>query len=199
MIKRVFDVLFAVFWLIAAAPVIGVIAILISLDSSGPVLYVPSMIGKGGKRFRLFRFQTMRDDPTGHLSPDERMTRVGRFIQNYSLDHLPQLVNVLIGDLSVIGPRPMEPEWVDFQDPAWQRYFQVRPGFFNYAVLKLGKTFGHSQDSNLPLKQALELDYIEQQSFVSDVQLLLRFVWAHILSKGNIKIRGEPDPALEDN
>jgi lipopolysaccharide/colanic/teichoic acid biosynthesis glycosyltransferase len=198
MMKRLFDVMFAVFWLLVTAPAILVIAVLIKLDSAGPILYVPQMVGKSGKLFRLFRFRTMYVDGSNHLDQDKGFTRVGRFIRNYSLDHLPTLVNVLTGDLSVIGPRPMEPEFVDLEDPTWQRYFQVRPGLFNYAVLKLGKTFGHSQDGNLPLKQALELDYIEKQSLMLDLQLVLRYVWAHIVSGGNVKMRGEPDPELKD-
>ena len=196
--KRLFDVVFAAFWLSVAAPAILVIAIFIKLDSSGPVLYVPQMVGKSGKLFRLFRFRTMYVDGSNHLDQDKGFTRVGRFIRNYSLDHLPTLINVLKRDISVVGPRPMEPEFVDLQDPTWQRYFQVRPGFFNYAVLKLGKTFGPSKASNLPLKQELELEYIQNQSLVFDLQLLLRFVWAHIVSGGNVKARGKPDPALED-
>jgi lipopolysaccharide/colanic/teichoic acid biosynthesis glycosyltransferase len=195
--KRLFDLMFALSWLTVAAPAILVIAILIKLDSSGPALYVPQMVGKNGKLFRMLRFRTMRMDATPDLSPDERLTRVGRFIRNYSLDHLPTLVNVLKGDLSVVGPRPMEPDFVDLQDPSWQRYFQVRPGLFNYAVLKLGRTFGPSRSSNLWLKRELELEYIQKQSLAFDSQLFLRFVWAHIVSGGNVKARGKPDPALQ--
>ena len=125
MLKRLFDLAWALFWLIVTAPVILVIAILIKLDSPGPVLYVPQMVGQNGKRFRLFRFRTMHIDKPTHLSPGERLTRVGRFIRNYSLDHLPTLVNILRGDLSAVGPRPMEPEVVDLQDPSWQKYFQA--------------------------------------------------------------------------
>jgi lipopolysaccharide/colanic/teichoic acid biosynthesis glycosyltransferase len=198
MAKRLFDLIFALSCLIVAAPAILVIAILIKLDSSGPVLYVPKMVGKDGKLFRLFRFRTMYVDKPAHLSLDERLTRVGRFIRCYSLDHLPTLVNVLKGDISVIGPRAMEPEFVDLQDPTWQRYFQVRPGFFNYAVLKLGKTFGPSKAGNLLLKQELELEYIQKRSLLFDLQLLFRFVWARLVSRGNVKARGKPDPALED-
>jgi lipopolysaccharide/colanic/teichoic acid biosynthesis glycosyltransferase len=198
MTKRLFDLIFALSCLVVAAPAIMAVAILIKLNSSGPVLYVPQMVGKDGQLFRLFRFRTMYVDKPAHLSPDERRTQVGRFIRNYSLDHLPTLLNVLKGDLSVVGPRPMEPEFVDLQDPTWQRYFQVRPGLFNYAVLKLGKTFGPSRSSNLPLKQELELEYIEKQSLAFDLQLFFKFVWAHIVSRGNVKARGKPDPALEE-
>jgi lipopolysaccharide/colanic/teichoic acid biosynthesis glycosyltransferase len=190
--RRLFDLAFAVFWLIVAAPVMLTIAIVIKLGSRGPVLYTPCMIGRNGRSFRLFRFRTMHVDRPAHLSPSERLTRVGRFIRNYSLDHLPQLFNVLSGDLSVIGPRPMEPEFVDMQDPTWQGYFQVKPGLFNYAVLKLGKTFGPSKANNLALKQELELEYIEKRSLLYDIRLFLRILVAHIASRGNIKARGVP-------
>ena len=196
MIKRSFDVAFALFWLILTAPLILLIAILLRLDSPGPILYVPQMMGRKGELFRLLRFRTMCVDDLGGLNQRGGFTRIGRFIRNYSLDHLPTLVNVLKGDLSVIGPRPMEPEYVDLQDPAWQRYFQVRPGFLNYAVLKLGRTFGPSRASNLPLKQELELEYIQNQSFAYDLRLLLEFIRAHIASGGNVKARGKPAPEV---
>jgi lipopolysaccharide/colanic/teichoic acid biosynthesis glycosyltransferase len=194
--KRIFDLMFAVFWIVLTAPLVLLIALLIKLDSSGPVLYTPQMIGKDGKLFRLLRFRTMYVDKRDSRSAAERFTRVGRFIRNYSLDHLPSLLNVLKGDLSIIGPRPMEPEFVDMQDPRWQRYFQVRSGLLNYAVLKLGKTFGPSRANNLALKQELELEYIEKQSLAFDCQLLLEVIRAHIASKGNIKMRGLPSPEI---
>ena len=195
-IKRVFDVTFALFWLMLTAPLILLIAILIELDSPGSILYARQMVGRKGELFRLFQFRTMRVAESARLSPDVRLTRVGRFVKNRSLDHLPTLVNVVKGDLSIIGPRPMEPEYVDLQDPAWQRYFQVRPGLFNYAVLKLGRTFGPSSAGNLSLKRELELEYIQNQSFTYDVRLLLKYVRAHIASGGNVKSRGEPAPEV---
>jgi lipopolysaccharide/colanic/teichoic acid biosynthesis glycosyltransferase len=198
MVRRLIDLTFAVFWLIVTAPVILAIAVLIRLDSSGPALYTPTMIGRNGRLFRLFRFRTMHVDAPAHLSPDEKLTRVGRFIRNYSLDHLPQLFNVLSRDLSVIGPRPMEPEFVDVQGPTWQKYFQVKPGLFHYAVLMLGRTFGPSSGGNLGLKQELELEYIQKRSLLFDLQLFWRTVVAHIASKGNVKVRGVPAIKVKD-
>ena len=197
MLKRLFDLAIAIPVTILAAPLILLIAILIKADSPGPALYVPQMVGKDGKLFRLFRFRTMRVG-FAQLDPGDRRTRVGRFIRNYALDHLPTLFNVLKGDLGVVGPRPMEPEFVDLQDPAWQAYFQVRPGFFNYAVLKLGSTFGHSSADNLALKRELELEYIQKQSLVYDLRLFFRFICAHVASGGNVKARGKPDSAVLD-
>ena len=196
MLKRSFDVSLALFWLVLTTPLILLIAILIKLDSPGPVLYVPQMMGRKGELFRLLRFRTMYVDDLGGLNQRRGFTRVGRFIRNYSLDHLPTLVNVVKGDLSIIGPRPMEPEYIDLQDPAWQRYFQVRPGLLNYAVLKLGKTFGPSRAGNLSLKRELELEYIQNQSLAYDLRLLLKYIRAHIASGGNVKSRGEPAPGV---
>ena len=197
MAKRAFDLIFALSCLLIAAPLMLAVAILIKLSSRGPALYTPLMVGKDGRCFRLYRFRTMRvagADPPG---PADRLTRVGRFVREYSLDHLPALINVLKGDLSVIGPRPMEPEFVDRGDPGWRAYFSIRPGLLNYAVLKLGRTFGPSAGANMPLKQSLELEYIHRQSLWFDLSLLIRYIWAQIASRGNVKLRGEPDPTLQ--
>jgi lipopolysaccharide/colanic/teichoic acid biosynthesis glycosyltransferase len=138
--RRVLDILVVLAWLLLTAPLLLLVAILIKLDSPGPVLYTSEMIGRGGRRFRLYRFRTMSPAQPGQTTAEERLTRSGRFIRNCSLDHLPTLLNILTGDLAVIGPRPMEPEFVDLADPAWQRYFSIRPGLFNYAVLRMGQT-----------------------------------------------------------
>jgi lipopolysaccharide/colanic/teichoic acid biosynthesis glycosyltransferase len=131
------DLVFAMLGLILFLPLLLLIAILIKIDSSGPVLYDPVMMGQYGRLFRLCRFRTMYK-ASAALPAEQRHTRVGRFIRNYSLDHLPMLLNLLRGDLTLIGPRPMELRSVDIQDPLWKRYFEAKPGLFNYAVLRLG-------------------------------------------------------------
>jgi len=190
---RSFDLAFALLSLVVTAPIILLVALLIKLDSPGPVLYTPEMVGWHGRRFRLYRFRTMSPALPGHVTPEDRLTRTGRSIRSYSLDHLPTLWNILRGDIAVVGPRPMEPEFVDLADPTWQRYFSVRPGLFSYAILRLGKTFGPSSAGTLPQKQALELEYIDRQSLRFDVRLLARSVRALIASRGNVKARGEPN------
>jgi len=135
----------------------------------------------------------MRADDNTLLTAEERLTRIGRFIQNYSLDHLPQLFNILKGDLTVVGPRPMEIEVVNMQDPIWQRYFEVKPGLVNYAVLRLGRTWTPSRATAPALNQELELEYIEKRSSLFDLHLLWKTLRALIASRGNIKARGEPD------
>ena len=141
--RRALDLLVAIFCLTVFGPLILLIAVLIKLNSPEAILYMPQMVGQHGKVFSLFRFRTMSVDL---LNAEQRLTPIGKFIRNYSLDHLPMLINLLIGDLTLVGPRPMELEVVDFQDKSWQQYFSVKPGLFNYAVLKLGK-FGLSHAS----------------------------------------------------
>ena len=189
--------MFALLWLVLTAPLMLVAALLIKLESPGSVLYSPSMIGQNGKVFSLFRFRTMFTD-TLDRSAEQRLTRVGAFIRNYSFDHLPMLINLLKGDLTLVGPRPMELHVVDLADPIWQQYFLMRPGLFNYAVLKLGKSWASSRASNPGLNQALELEYRKNRSSATDLQLLIQFLIAYIRSKGNIKARGTPDPEAEN-
>ena len=198
MVRRLLDLIFALLWLILLAPVILIIAVLIGFDSPGPILYTPQMVGQYGRLFRLFRFRTMFIDKAGHLSANKKLTRVGCFIRNYSLDHLPMLVNLLNGNLTLIGPRPMETEVVDLQDPIWQRYFQAKPGLINYAVLKLGKAWTPSRTDKPALNQELELEYLEQRSLMFDLWLFLESMGAFMVSKGNVKARGEPDFEIGD-
>jgi len=194
--RRAIDLMFAISSLIMLLPIILFIAILIKIDSVGPILYTPLMIGKYRQVFSLLRFRTMSVRPTNPPS-EKRLTHVGKFIRNYSLDHLPMLINLLLGDLTLVGPRPMEPEVVNFQDKPWQEYFTVKPGLFNYAVLKMGKTWTPKRESHPGLNQELELEYLQKRSTIFDLRLMMKFLWAFITSKGNIKARGQPDPDLE--
>jgi lipopolysaccharide/colanic/teichoic acid biosynthesis glycosyltransferase len=176
-----------------------VIALAIKFGAHGPVLFKQPMVGKSGRLFTLLRFRTMIVDTEPDLAADQRLTCVGRFIRIYSLDHLPMLFNLLRGDLSIIGPRPMEPEFVNLADPDWQTYFQVKPGVFSYAVLKLGQEFGSSSADNLALKRRLEIEYLQQRTFRSDLKLFGLTALAHIKARGNIKMRGVPDPTVLSN
>ncbi|HEU0293403.1 MAG TPA: sugar transferase [Anaerolineales bacterium] len=192
--RRAVDLLVAIFCLTIFGPLILLIAVLIQLDSPEAILYMPQMVGQHGKVFSLFRFRTMSVDL---LNAEQRLTPIGKFIRNYSLDHLPMLINLLIGDLTLVGPRPMELEVVDFQDKSWQHYFSVKPGLFNYAVLKLGKLWTLTRISHPALNQELELQYLQNRSTIHDLRLIVKFIWGLITSKGNIKARGAADPEME--
>jgi polysaccharide biosynthesis protein PslA len=196
--RRIVDVLFGCCCLVLAAPSMLIIAILIKRDSPGSILYIPKMVGQHGTLFPLFRFRTMYADRADQRSPDQSFTPVGGLIRNYSLDHLPTLINLVVGHLTIIGPRPMELAVVDMRDPRWHKYFQVKPGFLNYAVLQLGKMWTPSRTSHPERNQSLELSYIQNQSGWGDVKLFLQFVQALITSKGNVKARKEPTVPLDD-
>lgn len=194
--KRFIDLLFALFLLIITLPILLLIAILIKLDSPGSILYLPVMVGQNGNVFSLYRFRTMSAH-TSNQGSEHKPTRVGAFLRNYSLDHLPMLINLLKGDLTIVGPRPMELNVVNLQDPIWRDYFQVKPGLFNYAVLKLGKLWMPSRGTHPMLNQELELEYRQKRSPALDLHLFVEFLHVLMTSHGNVKARGEPDAEVE--
>ena len=195
--RRAVDLLVAVGCLVIFAPLIVFIAVLIRLDSRGTILYSPRMVGHRGKVFSLFRFRTMSRQPADP-NPEQRLTRIGRLIREYSLDHLPMLVNLLRGDLTLVGPRPMETSVVNMQDPVWQEYFAAKPGLFNYAVLKLGRLWTPARSTNPTLNQELELEYLQARSRLSDLKLFINSIRVFLVSGGNIKARGKPDMELKN-
>jgi lipopolysaccharide/colanic/teichoic acid biosynthesis glycosyltransferase len=186
---RLLDILAAALILIVAAPVLLVIAFLIRCDSPGPIIYGSPRVGKNGKEFRMLRFRTVDQSLPAHLSMEARLTRVGCFIRNYSLDDLPNVFNVLKGELSLVGPRPTESERVDLTDPAWQKVLTVRPGYISWAILELASAYNASPWS---LKLQLEEEYLQKKSLVFDVLVLRKAVQRLIASRGDIKARGVP-------
>lgn len=191
--RRVIDVIFGLAGLTLTLPFILIFAFLIKVESAGPVFYKPKMVGWKGKAFSLFRFRTMY---TG-MNMENRFTPVGSFLRNYSLDHLPQMLNLLKGDLTLVGPRPMEVDIVDLENPTWKQYVRAKPGLFNYAIYRLGKQWTLSRSREPRLNQELELEYMQKRSAKSDLQLFLRSLRMFITSKGNIKERGDTDPDLK--
>lgn len=190
--RRCADRLIATLLLVALSPLLALLALLIRLDSPGPALYIPPMVGRGGRLFPLLRFRTMA------VAKGRRgqLTRVGRVIRELSLDHLPGLLNVAWGDLAFVGPRPMEPDRVDPRDPLWQQYVQLQPGFFNPAVLALGRAWSASRTTRPTLNQHLELAYAARRSAREDWRLIRRMLWAWLASGGNIKARKAPEADL---
>jgi lipopolysaccharide/colanic/teichoic acid biosynthesis glycosyltransferase len=196
MLKRSIDLVGALLLLILASPLLAVIAVALRLEGYGPVLYRSPRVGRAGKPFSLLRFRTMLDTPAPR-SAEQRLTPVGRLIRNISLDDLPNLVNVLRGEMSLVGPRPMEPERVDLAAPAWQRILSVRPGLVSFAILQLARRYNASDAA---IKNALELRYVQQRSLGYDLALFRRALRALVASHGNIKARGAPaaDPDSVD-
>ena len=192
MLRRAIDLVVAVLALIALGPILVVVALAIKLSSRGPVFYSRHVIGRGGRPFHLHGFRTMTNG-TEFRPPADRLTPVGRVIRDVSLDHVPQLLNLLKGDISIVGPRAMEVDVVDLSEPVWQRYVSVRPGLLSYAVLKLGRHWTPSRATHPALNQELELEYLDRRSATFDARLALQGLGAFVASGGNVKARGRAD------
>jgi lipopolysaccharide/colanic/teichoic acid biosynthesis glycosyltransferase len=183
---RLFDVFAAALGLGLLGPVFAAITLAILLTDGSPVLFRQVRVGRKGRKFVLLKFRSMRAVPSGApitADGDARITRCGKVLRKYKLDELPQLWNVLRGDMSVIGPRPEVPNFVDMTDAAWRSVLQVNPGITDLATLlhrdeeEILKGFGDVEegyrDAVLPRKLALNLEYLRERSFWSDIKLLV--------------------------
>jgi exopolysaccharide biosynthesis polyprenyl glycosylphosphotransferase len=184
LMKRVFDVAAALLLLIVTAPLLPIIALAIKVDSRGPLFFVQTRAGLGGIPFRVYKFRTMRDgadqmleeliqlddlpEPAFKFRRDPRVTRVGRVLRRLSLDELPQLVNVLKGDMSIVGPRPEQIELVRRYRPEHRFRLAVKPG-----ITGSMQVFGRGALS-FPERLAVELDYVENLSLSRDIRILFQ-------------------------
>jgi lipopolysaccharide/colanic/teichoic acid biosynthesis glycosyltransferase len=190
--KRAFDVAVSLAAIIVLIPVLVVIAVAVKLDSPGPVLYRQERVGRNG-RFRLLKFRTMVVDadrlaPNVSATGDPRVTRLGRFLRRWYLDELPQLLNVLRGDMSLVGPRPETPEFVALLTPEERRLLTVRPGlagpstlaFMNEAELlaEAADPVSHYVTTILHDRVRADLSYLEHRSIRYDIRLLCAQVLA---------------------
>jgi exopolysaccharide biosynthesis polyprenyl glycosylphosphotransferase len=171
-LKRIADVVLSSLMLTLLAPLLLVVALLIRLDSRGPALFVQRRVGLKGKLFDIYKFRSMYiDAPKYDLSPassdDQRITRVGRFLRRTSLDELPQLINVLLGNMSLVGPRPEMPFIVDLYDTCERQRLEVVPGITGLWQLSADRIF--------PIHENIEYDlyYIKNRSFFLDVAILM--------------------------
>jgi len=178
-VKRIFDVLLAVCWLVLSLPIALLVALTIRLESKGPVFFRQVRIGEKEKKFMLYKFRTMREDAesaTGAVwaqKDDPRVTRLGKYLRKFRLDEIPQLYNVLVGDMSFIGPRPERPEFVEKLKEAIPYYSErhcVKPGITGWAQIKY--PYGASvEDSTEKLRY--DLYYIKNTSMPLDLLILL--------------------------
>lgn len=137
--KRLFDILFSIIGLIVLSPLLAYIALRVKLDTPGNIFYKQKRVGKNGKEFYLFKFRTMRADSDKinllTLGKDVRITGFGRFLRKYKLDELPQLVNVLLGQMSIVGPRPEVKKYVDLYTTGQRKILNVKPGLTDMASI----------------------------------------------------------------
>jgi lipopolysaccharide/colanic/teichoic acid biosynthesis glycosyltransferase len=190
MIKRIFDFLVSLFGLIILSPLFLIIAILIKLDSEGPVFYRGERVGKDGKPFRIFKFRTMVKNAEKLGGPstsadDPRLTKVGKILRKYKLDELPQLINVLKGEMSLVGPRPEVKIYVDMLKPEEkEKILSVRPGMTDLASLwdfHEEEVLKGSEDPEKtymekirPKKVQLQLEYVKNRSFLLDLKIIFK-------------------------
>ena len=187
MAKRLFDIVSSGIGLLCLAPVFVVMAIWIKLDSRGPVFYRQTRVGRYGRDFRIFKFRSMRvgSDKGRQITVgerDPRITRSGYFIRRYKIDELPQLINVFLGDMSVVGPRPEVRKYVDLYSEEQRKVFQVRPGITDLASIKYrneNELLSQVDDPDtyyidviMPDKFAINLEYIRHQSFMGDIKII---------------------------
>jgi len=189
MLKRLFDIIFSCFGLIVTSPLIILSAILIKIDSKGPVFYRGLRVGRFGKPFKMYKFRTMvvNADKIGGPSTsddDPRLTKVGKFIRKYKLDELPQLINVFKGEMSIVGPRPEVPSEVETYNEEEKKILNVKPGITDYASLTFhneGEILRGSADPHQtykekirPEKLRLALKYVEEHSFWIDLKIIFK-------------------------
>jgi lipopolysaccharide/colanic/teichoic acid biosynthesis glycosyltransferase len=192
MIKRTFDGVGAAIGLLLMMPVFVLIAAAIKLDSPGPVLFRQVRVGRRFQPFRIYKFRTMRNGPPGAgqaitSQHDSRVTRVGRLLRRTKLDELPQLLNVLIGDMSFVGPRPEVPKYVELYRTEFAPILETRPGITDLASLEYrneAAVIGNGPDAErryvqqiLPDKLRLSREYVRSASLRGDVTLIVRTVF----------------------
>ena len=187
--KRLFDIVASCIWLVVLSPLLLAVAIWIKLDSKGPVFYRQVRVGRYNKDFRIFKFRSMRiGSDKGSLvtigGRDPRVTRSGYFIRKYKLDELPRLLNVLLGDMRLVGPRPEVRHYVNYWTPKQMHVLDVRPGLTDPASIKFRNENDLLEQVEDPEayyinvimqeKIKLYLEYVEQASFGYDLKLLFK-------------------------
>ncbi|MGQ9847169.1 MAG: sugar transferase [Bacteroidales bacterium] len=183
---RLFDIVFSLLILLVLSPLFLIISLLIFITSKGPVIYLQKRVGKNGKIFNLIKFRTMyvNADKQGFLTVgnDKRITFVGKFLRKYKLDELPQFLNVLLGQMSIVGPRPEVPKYVALYNERQKKVLTVKPGITDYSSLiyfeesnELGKTTNPEEyyiKVIMPHKINLSLEYIEKKNLCFDIKII---------------------------
>jgi exopolysaccharide biosynthesis polyprenyl glycosylphosphotransferase len=188
--KRITDVILASIGIILTAPFIPLIALIIKLDSSGPIIFSQIRTGKNGREFLAMKFRSMihnaeKDGPQWAQKNDSRITRFGTTMRKTRLDEIPQLINVLRGELSIVGPRPERPEFIKMltqEIPFYQQRLLVKPGLTGWAQL-LGPAYGGSVEESLE-KVKYDLYYIKHRSLMLDINIILKTVKIIISGRG---------------
>ena len=187
MLKRIFDIILSLFGLIILLPFMLIIAVFIKFDSKGPVFFKQVRVTKGGKEFKIFKYRTMKvgSDKYSQITvgKDGRITKIGSFLRKYKLDEIPQLINVFIGDMSLVGPRPEVPKYVALYTDEQKEILRVRAGITDYASIEFSdenNLLALEEDSEkayiekiMPKKIELNKKYLSEISILTDIKIIL--------------------------
>jgi sugar transferase EpsL len=180
-LKRIFDLVLTIPGLIVLSPLLLVIALLVRINHGKPVIFRQTRPGYGGKPFDIYKFRTMTEgyDPQGNLLPDtQRITRLGRFLRTTSIDELPELFNILRGEMSLVGPRPLLMQYLDLYTPEQARRHHVLPGITGWAQIN-GRNAITWED-----KFQLDAWYVDHWSLGLDIKILLLTIWKVLRREG---------------
>ncbi len=191
MIKRLFDIFFSFFGLVILSPFFLIISVIIVFDSKGGIFYKQTRVGLDNQDFRLLKFRSMKTgaDKNSLLTVggrDSRITKIGYYLRKYKLDELPQLINVLIGEMSFVGPRPEVRKYVELYSNEQLKVLSVKPGITDYASIEFANEndlLGDSANPEqlyvkqiMPKKLTLNMKYIEDESLGTDIKLILKTI-----------------------
>ncbi len=198
MLKRGFDICVSFVALIFLLPLFLIVALLIKLDSAGPVFHRGVRVGRYGRPFRIFKFRTMVLDadklgPSSTAADDPRITKVGRFVRRFNLDELPQFINVLKGEMSIVGPRPQVPWAVELYSEEERQVLSVRPGITDWATVWIQDEAELLRGSQAPdqdylqkiwpIKRELQLKYVRDHSIWIDLKIMLLTLKTHLINR----------------
>ena len=197
-LTRLLDIIFSAAALLILSPFFLVFALLVKLTSPGPVFFRQRRVGWKRREFSLIKFRSMKmraenDGPAVTAGGDSRITKVGKFLRRTKLDELPELWNVLRGDMSLAGPRPEVPQYVKHYLPEWERVFSIRPGITDWATLQFRdeeSVLKHAEDAEkayvevvVPIKMKLALEYVDNFSLWQYIKVLFLTVWGITLGR----------------
>jgi len=192
MVKRLFDIFFSFAGLIIFLPLFLIIAVFIKLDSKGPVFFRHERVGRNFKDFKIYKFRTMNADagntaPQITVSGDKRVTKIGKFLRKYKIDELPQLINILMGEMSFVGPRPEVRKYIELFKQDYKKLLKIRPGITDPASIKYSDeesllSFSNNWEEDyikkiLPEKIKLSLHYIDNHNVFIDCRLIFKTIF----------------------
>ena len=192
MTKRLFDIIFSLLGIIFLFPVFIFVSILIKIDSSGPVFFLQERVGLNGKLFKIIKFRSMKEDHknslTVTLENDKRITRIGKKLRKYKIDEVPELINVLVGDMSFVGPRPDVPGYADLLKGNDRNVLKLRPGITSLASVKYSNEeqllmvqkdpIAYNNDVIFPDKVRMNLNYYENNNIWIDIKIIFATLFA---------------------